>query len=101
MPYKVWLPWASYFVGGVAFHESPDVPTQPASHGCVRVPPYDAKWLYDHAPIGTAGDRARELPVRVARSRRAVALALALPAGGGGAADARTRASSSSASRCP
>ena len=28
VPYKVWLPWASYFVGGVAFHESPDVPAQ-------------------------------------------------------------------------
>jgi lipoprotein-anchoring transpeptidase ErfK/SrfK len=54
VPYKVWLPWASYFVGGVAFHESPDVPAQPASHGCVRVPRYDAKWLYDHAPVGTA-----------------------------------------------
>ena len=54
VPYKVWLPWASYFVGGVAFHESPDVPAQPASHGCVRVPRYDAKWLYDHAPNGTA-----------------------------------------------
>ena len=54
VPYKVWLPWASYFVGGVAFHESPDVPPQPASHGCVRVPRYDAKWLYDRAPVGTA-----------------------------------------------
>ena len=53
VPYKVWLPWASYFVGGVAFHESPDVPTEAASHGCVRVPPYDAKWVYDHAPNGT------------------------------------------------
>jgi hypothetical protein len=53
VPYKVWLPWASYFVGGVAFHESPDVPPAPASHGCVRVPRYDAKWLYDHAPNGT------------------------------------------------
>ena len=38
VPYRVWLPWASYFVGGVAFHESPDVPAGPASHGCVRVP---------------------------------------------------------------
>jgi lipoprotein-anchoring transpeptidase ErfK/SrfK len=54
VPYKVWLPWASYFVGGVAFHESPDVPAQAASHGCVRVPRYDAKWVYDHAPVGTA-----------------------------------------------
>jgi lipoprotein-anchoring transpeptidase ErfK/SrfK len=53
VPYKVWLPWASYFVGGVAFHEAPDVPAQPASHGCVRVPRYDAKWVYDRAPNGT------------------------------------------------
>ena len=28
VPYAVWLPWASYFVGGVAFHESPDVPSR-------------------------------------------------------------------------
>jgi hypothetical protein len=53
VPYKVWLPWASYFVGGVAFHESPDVPAAPASHGCVRVPRYDARWLYDRLPNGT------------------------------------------------
>jgi hypothetical protein len=54
VPYKVWLPWASYFVGGVAFHESPDVPAGPASHGCVRVPRYDARWLYDRLPNGTS-----------------------------------------------
>ena len=54
VPYKVWLPWASYFVGGVAFHESPDMPPVAASHGCVRLPRYDAKWVYDHAPNGTA-----------------------------------------------
>jgi hypothetical protein len=53
VPYKVWLPWASYFVGGVAFHEYPDVPPFPASHGCVRVPRWDAKWLYDQLPNGT------------------------------------------------
>jgi lipoprotein-anchoring transpeptidase ErfK/SrfK len=53
VPYEVWLPWASYFVGGVAFHESPDVPAAPASHGCVRVPVGDAKWLYDRTPVGT------------------------------------------------
>ena len=52
-PYEVWLPWASYFVGGVAFHESPDVPAYAASHGCVRVPVGDAKWLYDRTPVGT------------------------------------------------
>jgi hypothetical protein len=53
IPYQVWLPWASYFVGGVAFHESPDVPSHAASHGCVRVPRYDAEWLYRHLPEGT------------------------------------------------
>ena len=57
VPFKVWLPWASYFVGGIAFHEYPDVPVAPASHGCVRTPRYDARWLYDFTPIGT--------PVRV------------------------------------
>jgi Sporulation and spore germination/L,D-transpeptidase catalytic domain/Putative peptidoglycan binding domain len=53
VPFKVWLPWATYFVGGVAFHEYPDVPIVPASHGCVRTPRYDARWLYDFTPIGT------------------------------------------------
>jgi hypothetical protein len=53
VPYKVWLPWASYFVGGIAFHESPDVPPQPASHGCVRTTIYDAEWLYRQIPNGT------------------------------------------------
>jgi lipoprotein-anchoring transpeptidase ErfK/SrfK len=53
VPYKVWLPWASYFVGGIAFHESPDVPAQPASHGCVRTTAFDAEWLYRRIPNGT------------------------------------------------
>jgi peptidoglycan hydrolase-like protein with peptidoglycan-binding domain len=54
VPYKVWLPWATYFVGGVAFHEYPDVPPTAASHGCVRVPRWDAQWLYQQTPIGSA-----------------------------------------------
>ena len=53
VPYRVWLPWASYFVGGVAFHEYPTVPPVPASHGCVRVPRWDAHWLYTQTPMGT------------------------------------------------
>jgi len=36
-PFQVWLPWASYVVGGIAFHSYPDVPTYPASHGCIRL----------------------------------------------------------------
>jgi len=53
VPYKVWLPWASYFVGGVAFHEYRDVPPSAASHGCVRVPRWDAQWFYRQLPSGT------------------------------------------------
>jgi hypothetical protein len=56
-PFQEWLPWASYFNGGIAFHEYPDVPTSAASHGCVRVPQYWSQRLYRFAPIGT--------PVRV------------------------------------
>jgi lipoprotein-anchoring transpeptidase ErfK/SrfK len=52
VPYRVWLPYASYFTGGIAFHESPDVPTRPASHGCVRVPAADAPTVYAFATIG-------------------------------------------------
>lgn len=57
IPYKVWLPWASYFVGGIAIHQSRSVPVRRASHGCVRVTRYDARWLYLRTPVGT--------PVRV------------------------------------
>ena len=53
VPYQVWLPWASYFNGGIAFHEYPDVPPQPASHGCVRIPAPEAQGLYAFATIGT------------------------------------------------
>lgn len=53
VPYQVWMPWASYFVGGIALHESPDVPGYPASHGCVRVPKPFAKRVYRFADYGT------------------------------------------------
>lgn len=52
-PYQVWLPWASYFNGGIALHEYPDVPVYPASHGCVRVPEPFARELYAWSPVGT------------------------------------------------
>ena len=54
VPYQVWLPYASYFNNGIAFHEYPDVPPYPASHGCVRVPAPEAPWLYKFAKFGTA-----------------------------------------------
>ncbi len=53
VPYRVWMPWASYFVRGVAFHQAQSVPVTPASHGCVRVTAADARWLYAMTPIGT------------------------------------------------
>ncbi len=43
VPYQVWLPFASYFNAGIAFHAYPDVPAYPASHGCVRVPEVEAE----------------------------------------------------------
>lgn len=60
VPFKVWLPWASYFVGGVALHEFGSVPTYAASHGCVRVNRYDASLLYEFAVPGTAVDVVQE-----------------------------------------
>jgi hypothetical protein len=57
VPFSVWMPWASYFVGGIAFHEYPSVPAYPASHGCIRVNRFDAPLLFSFAGYGT--------PVRV------------------------------------
>jgi peptidoglycan hydrolase-like protein with peptidoglycan-binding domain len=53
VPFKTWLPWASYFTGGFAFHEYASVPTYAASHGCVRVSRPDAQMLYGFAQYGT------------------------------------------------
>jgi hypothetical protein len=52
VPFSQWLPWASYFFQGIAFHEYASVPTYPASHGCVRVPEPEARYLYRFADIG-------------------------------------------------
>jgi hypothetical protein len=54
VPFQVWLPYASYFNNGIAFHEYADVPPFPASHGCVRVPVPEAKGVYRFADVGTA-----------------------------------------------
>ena len=53
VPFRDWLLWALPFSGGFAVHQYPDVPTEAASHGCVRVTQYDAKWVYDFASVGT------------------------------------------------
>jgi lipoprotein-anchoring transpeptidase ErfK/SrfK len=53
VPYQVWLPYASYFNGGIAFHAYPEVPAHPASHGCVRLPVPEASFAYGFMSIGT------------------------------------------------
>ena len=53
VPFQDWLPWSLQFVGGIALHEYAQVPVTPASHGCVREPAFDARWLYEFAPLGT------------------------------------------------
>ena len=53
VPYKTWLPYAAYWVGGWALHGYADVPPQPASHGCARLPLAEAKIVYDFVSIGT------------------------------------------------
>lgn len=47
------LYYPSYFDGLQALHGYVEVPTYAASHGCVRIPYWNAKWVYRHAPIGT------------------------------------------------
>jgi N-acetylmuramoyl-L-alanine amidase len=47
------LYYPSFFDGSRAIHGWPEVPTYPASHGCVRVPYWNAKWIYGLAAIGT------------------------------------------------
>jgi lipoprotein-anchoring transpeptidase ErfK/SrfK len=53
VPFRTWLPYASYFNAGIAFHEYADVPPHPASHGCVRVPAPEARYVYVFARLGT------------------------------------------------
>ena len=53
VPFHVWMPFASYFHGGIAMHQSPDVPSYPASHGCVRLPAGEAERVYAFVDLGT------------------------------------------------
>ena len=52
-PYRVWLPYASYFNGGIALHAYPVVPAYPASHGCIRIPAPEARFVYQFAAYHT------------------------------------------------
>jgi lipoprotein-anchoring transpeptidase ErfK/SrfK len=46
-------PWASYIVGGIAMHSFASVLGYPASHGCIRMPAPEARWMAKRTPIGT------------------------------------------------
>jgi hypothetical protein len=56
VPFSTWMPWASYFVGGIAFHQYWPVPAYPASHGCIRMMARDAPLMYAFATHGTPVD---------------------------------------------
>jgi peptidoglycan hydrolase-like protein with peptidoglycan-binding domain len=47
------LYYPSYFDGNRALHGWTDVPTYAASHGCVRIPYWNALWVYGLADLGT------------------------------------------------
>jgi hypothetical protein len=51
-PYRTAMPYASYLPSGYALHEGA-VPSYPASHGCVRLPSWDAADVYRFATVGT------------------------------------------------
>ena len=52
VPYRVWMPWASYFVRGIAFHQARNVPVVPPRTGASAYR-RDARWLYGLTPVGT------------------------------------------------
>ena len=45
--------YANYISGGVAIHGSRNVPTEPASHGCIRIPMFAAREMSKLLPVGT------------------------------------------------
>lgn len=47
------LYYPNYILGGIAIHGNPEVPVQPASHGCIRIPMFASKEFSDMTPIGT------------------------------------------------
>ncbi len=50
-PNRLYYP--SYFDGLRAIHGWTEVPTYPASHGCVRVPYWHARWIFGLVDVGT------------------------------------------------
>ncbi len=51
--YSSWMPYTSFFNGGEGLHGYEEVPSYPASHGCVRLSMPEAPWVYDFATMGT------------------------------------------------
>ena len=47
------LYFANYISGGIAIHGSRNVPAQPETHGCIRVPVFAARELSQLMPLGT------------------------------------------------
>ena len=45
--------YANYISGGVAIHGSRSVPSEPASHGCIRIPMFAAREMSKLLPVGT------------------------------------------------
>ena len=45
--------YANYITGGVAIHGYLNVPTTPASHGCIRIPMFAARKVSRLLPVGT------------------------------------------------
>ena len=43
---------SNYFIRGYAIHGYKEVPTRPASHGCLRVPIPNARFIYDWIALG-------------------------------------------------
>lgn len=52
VPFSSWMPYANYFHGGFALHQYDDVPPFPASHGCVRLPASQARYVWDNTRMG-------------------------------------------------
>jgi len=47
------LYYPNYLVGGIAIHGNPSVPSEPASHGCIRIPMFAAEDFSRITPVGT------------------------------------------------
>jgi peptidoglycan hydrolase-like protein with peptidoglycan-binding domain len=44
--------YPNYISGGIAIHGSPNVPAQPASHGCIRIPLFAAREISRRLTLG-------------------------------------------------